>query len=302
MLAIIIPFYKLIFFEETLQSLACQTDQRFKVYIGNDASPEDPKFLLEKYRDKFDFSYHRFDHNLGRISLVQHWNRCIELIRDEEWLMILGDDDVLDKNVVRLFHEHFDLFNQKSDVIRYASKIIKQELNIVSETYNHPVWEKPTDSFFRKFQWLTRSSLSEYIFSKKSYDKFGFNDYPLAWYSDDMAWLEFAEKKLIYSINEAIVFFRLSSSNISGREDNLKDKEKSEYLFYKKLIEKHLSNCDINQKKIFLLEFGIIAQKNNQLDFDAFFLITTGLLKNGLFYSCGKFIRRVFRAKFKSKK
>ena len=42
MLAIIIPYFKLLFFEETLQSLAIQTDKRFKVYIGDDASPEDP--------------------------------------------------------------------------------------------------------------------------------------------------------------------------------------------------------------------------------------------------------------------
>ncbi len=40
-LAIVISFYKIIFFEETLQSLANQIDKRFKVCIGNDASPSD---------------------------------------------------------------------------------------------------------------------------------------------------------------------------------------------------------------------------------------------------------------------
>jgi glycosyltransferase involved in cell wall biosynthesis len=71
MLAIIIPYYKLTFFEATLQSLAHQIDKRFKVYIGDDASPEDPSELLEKYQGKFDFVYHRFDSNLGGISLTQ---------------------------------------------------------------------------------------------------------------------------------------------------------------------------------------------------------------------------------------
>ena len=47
MLAIVIPYFKLTFFEETLQSLANQTDQRFKVYIGDDASLENPSDLLE---------------------------------------------------------------------------------------------------------------------------------------------------------------------------------------------------------------------------------------------------------------
>ena len=53
MLAIIIPYYKLTFFRETLDSLAAQTDQRFHVYIGNDASPEDPTNLLEEFEGKF---------------------------------------------------------------------------------------------------------------------------------------------------------------------------------------------------------------------------------------------------------
>jgi len=35
MLAIVIPYFKRTFFEYTLQSLAKQTDQQFKVYIVN---------------------------------------------------------------------------------------------------------------------------------------------------------------------------------------------------------------------------------------------------------------------------
>jgi hypothetical protein len=74
MLAIIIPFYKLTFFDETLQSLANQTDKHFKVYIGDDASLE----KLFKYKGKFDFVYQRFETNLSGISLTQQWERCID--------------------------------------------------------------------------------------------------------------------------------------------------------------------------------------------------------------------------------
>lgn len=301
MLAIIIPYYKLIFFEETLQSLASQTDQRFKVYISDDASPESPKLLLDKYQDKFDLEYHRFENNLGGKSLVKHWDRSIALTKNEDWLMILGDDDFFEENVVKSFYEHLDHFNEKATVVRCASKILEQETGKLSNLYTNPVWEKATDSFFRKYQWLGRSSLSEYIFTKKSYETFKFKDYPLAWYSDDMAWLDFSNNKPIYSINDSIVYFRMSASNISGREDNLEEKEQSEYLFYQRLVKKHLSKCDLNQKKIFLLEFGIIAKNTKQLDFKTCFLIISKLLKNGLFYSCAKFIRRVYRAKLNLK-
>lgn len=54
MRAIIIPYYKFTFFEATLQSLADQTNKQFKVYIGDDSSPEDPSILLEKFIGKID--------------------------------------------------------------------------------------------------------------------------------------------------------------------------------------------------------------------------------------------------------
>ncbi len=105
MLAIIIPYYKLTFFEDTLESLANQTNQDFKVYIGDDASPDNPTDLLNRYKGKFDFHYHRFQTNLGGKSLTQQWDRCIGLSASEQWIMILGDDDFLSNSVVASFYE-----------------------------------------------------------------------------------------------------------------------------------------------------------------------------------------------------
>ena len=102
MLAIIIPYYKLTFFEETLNSLFNQTDKRFIVYIGDDASPENPLVLLEKFKGEFEYQYFKFDTNEGGISLVNQWHRCIDLA-NEDWIMILGDDDILSLNLVEAF-------------------------------------------------------------------------------------------------------------------------------------------------------------------------------------------------------
>jgi hypothetical protein len=77
--------------------------------------------LLEKYR-KFDFVYHRFESNLGGISLTQQWERCIELIADEVWIMILGDDD-FQETVVSSWYENY-IFNQNQILSGFASKLI----------------------------------------------------------------------------------------------------------------------------------------------------------------------------------
>ena len=79
MLAIVIPYYKIDFFSETLNCLANQTNKQFHVYIGNDASPTDPSSLLDNYKDTIKFTYKKFNNNLGGYSLVKQWGRCIGL-------------------------------------------------------------------------------------------------------------------------------------------------------------------------------------------------------------------------------
>lgn len=242
MLAIVLPYYKITYFDETLQSLANQTDQRFKLYIGDDFSPENPLNLLERYQGKFDFVYHRFASNLGGISLTQQWERCIALSAVEEWIMILGDDDYLGENVVEQFYINLAQFQSETNVVRFASRTIVQTENYKAAICQHPLWEKATDAFLRKFKFLTRSSLSEYVFSRTAYQKYGFYDYPLAWCSDDRAWLDFSDEKPIYSINTAVVCSRLSTINITGKKDNLVLKNDSLVQFYKFLIQNKVSD------------------------------------------------------------
>ena len=57
MLAIVIPYYKLTFFEETLKSISNQTNNKFKVYLGNDASSENLNIILKNSEGNFDFVY-----------------------------------------------------------------------------------------------------------------------------------------------------------------------------------------------------------------------------------------------------
>lgn len=266
MLAIIIPYYKLTFFEETIKSLSNQTDMRFKVYIGDDASPENPSDLLEKYRGQFDFVYHRFEENIGGASLVKQWERCIALAGEEEWIMILGDDDYLENTVVASWYKNFKTFNEKSNVVRFTCKLIIQESGSVLGPYLHPEWESATDSFYRKFDKVSRSSLSEYIFFKNAYKKYGFYNYPLAWNSDDRAWLDFSDDKPIYTISESIVYVRLSKLNITGNKNNLELKDKSSVEFHQFLILKKLKYYDKYQRIKIIRKYQLELKKVKSLE------------------------------------
>lgn len=279
MLAIIIPYYKLAFFEETLLSLAGQTDQRFKVYIGDDDSPEDPTLLLEKFKGSFDFIYYKFEENLGSVSLAKQWERCIGLTLDEKWYMILGDDDVLGTTVVGSFYYYFDEFSTKSHLVRFASKLIFENFNTISSLYMHPIWETATASFYRKFKQLSRSSLSEYIFSSASYQKYGFFNYSLAWNSDDRAWLDFSDNKPIFTINEGVVYVRMSSLNITGRRDNILEKNSSEIEFYRFLISSKFGYYDKNERLEIIKKYGKEIRRNRPLKFSEWIFILYSCLK-----------------------
>ena len=269
MLAIIIPYYKLTFFKATLQSLVAQTDKRFKVYIGDDASPEDCSVLLQQFQGQIDFKYHRFDANLGAISLTQQWERCIALSNDEQWLMILGDDDVLDDNCVASFYANeVEIKENKSNVIRYACKVINAQGNVFLGPYFHPKLELASDFYCRKVKNLTRSSLSEYIFKKEVFNQYKFVNYPLAWHSDDKAWLDFSENKPIYTINEAIVYVRFSEINISGRQDNITQKLTATFQFYGDILSDKKNVFTSKQVLTILMSYEVIIKKDRKLNFN----------------------------------
>lgn len=253
MLAIIISYYKLTFFEETLKSLSEQTDKRFKVYIGDDASPENPTMLLEQFKEDFKCNYRRFDKNVGGTSLVTQWDRCIDLTNDEEWIMILGDDDILGPNVIKEFYENYkEIREKKIDVIRFSTKIINENGEEISNKFEHPTLETGTDFLVRKFAKKTRSSLSEYLFKKEKVKEKKFRDLPFAWHSDDLAVLEFSIPNFIYSINNACVFVRVSNLSITGNSSTNDRKREATFQFFEILFSEYSSVFTRYQKKVIL--------------------------------------------------
>lgn len=300
MLAFIIPYYKLTFFEATLQSLAYQTDKRFKVYIGDDASPESPAFLLEKYKDQIEFIYTRFETNLGGISLVQHWNRCIAMCKDSDWIMILGDDDVLGENCVSGFYENSDMINGTYNVVRFASCKIDESGKRTSKVFQNPFIESSIDFFFRE----RRSSLSEYVFNKEKILAAGLKDFPLAWCTDILAVLEVSDFENVYSINDSIVYIRISELSVSGNKNNMKLKTRAsvDFLYYMITKKEHYFNL-LQKSKIAdeMIRMFLNNKKNTRL----FIKLSIYFLSNNLFRDYFNFLQSIFlnfKNKFKNRK
>ncbi|UMQ40261.1 glycosyltransferase [Chryseobacterium sp. Y16C] len=225
-LAIIIPYYKIDFFEETIKSVAVQNNRNFVLYIGNDASPDNPLPIIEKYAS--DFSYHYFDYteNLGGKNLALQWERILDNVQ-EEWFQILGDDDVIADNFVEEFYKKLPYIEEKSaSVVKFSHQWIDEDNQLIKD-FEYPFSEiTPQDFFLQKYHDEIKSSLSENIFKMAIYKKHKFEKLPLAWGSDDLAILAFANKHNIIYIKDTKVKVRISTKSISGSNnyDELKEK------------------------------------------------------------------------------
>jgi glycosyltransferase involved in cell wall biosynthesis len=293
MLAIVIPYFKLSFLEEALRSLVNQTDKRFKVYIGDDASPESPFEIIAKYRGQLDLVYHRFETNLGSTSLVQQWERSVALSKNEEWIMILGDDDYIDKNVIAAFYAHLENVRElKIKVVRFATRVHEID-GTYSKKYTHPRVEKSTDFFYNKLFNCSRGSMSEQIFSREAYLKHKFRDFPLAWGSDDFAWLDFTNFGNIYTINEVIVYFRISTENISRKGYKNETKNEARYIYFTLLVENFLPKFKKHQRLKLLSYYEQLVYNLNKTSIYLWMLMCGKLLNEFELIQIIKFTRRL---------
>lgn len=218
-LAIVIPAYKIDYFQCVLESLSKQTNKNFNVYIGIDASKSDFESIIEKYEDSFNVTYKRFEENLGGKDLVAQWNRCLDLIQDEEWIWLFSDDDIIGNNCVDLFYnelakgEVFDLFHFDLDIINDQNEIIKN-----TEPYPDII---NSVSFLKKKNTAKLDSyVVEYIFKRSTFEKLdGFQHFDMAWGTDIATWAKLGKEKGIKTIRGAKVLWRQSNLNITPAKD-----------------------------------------------------------------------------------
>lgn len=215
-LAIVIPAYKPDFFKETLQSIRAQSDQRFSLYIFDDASPADLESIVNEIGFDFPVSFKRFDENAGGKSLVKQWRRCIDQIGNEEWIWLFSDDDIMATDCVESFYR---ALNEKPGyaAYRFDTKKTSGDGEVLREN-RFPESFDGADFLNLKLSYEQESYVVEYIFSREAYHSIGgFPDLPLAWAADDLFCLELADYGRICTIEGGKVLWRYSDLNVSGK-------------------------------------------------------------------------------------
>jgi glycosyltransferase involved in cell wall biosynthesis len=224
-LAIVIPAYKSDFLAETLQSIRDQSDQRFSLYIFDDASPDNIKEIVQQTFLDADVTFRRFETNLGRESLTKQWERCIAETAGEEWIWLFSDDDLMTPDCVESFLGTVDE-SPGFSAYRFNTKKISATGDVIREN-EFPKTFDGADFLNQKLSYKQESYVVEYIFSRRAYQEIGrFPNLPLAWTSDDLFCLKLAEHGRISSIDGGAVHWRYSDSNISGSTNRKNAKQK----------------------------------------------------------------------------
>lgn len=220
-LAIVIPAYKINFFSSVLNSLSRQTCKRFTVYIGEDCSKDDFKTLIERYSEKIDIVYQRFNENLGGKNLVAQWKRCIEMTQGEPWIWLFSDDDTMAENSVETFYKEIKGSPSLYDIYHFNVDIINEEGIVIKEATTFPPVISALDFYKMKQTARIESFVVEYIFSRKIYEQTGgFEHFEMAWGSDIATWCKMGQSKGIKTLYGSKIQWRSSNKNITPQQDN----------------------------------------------------------------------------------
>lgn len=243
-LAIVIPAYKMQYLDDTLQSLANQTCQRFKVYIGDDCSPSPIRDVVEPYFNRIEVSYIRFDTNFGRSSLVQQWYRCVNLT-SEDYIWLFSDDDVLPNDAVERFWQFAEEHRGNFDICRFQLDFIDNQSKHMLTLGRHPIWQSASDFLRERLLGATLSAASEYVFTRQAYLQYGFVEFPVAWCSDDASWVQMGERRGIFTIEGVPVLMRMSGDNISSSNFQTKQRFEAVILFLQWISQRYSINQSI---------------------------------------------------------
>jgi glycosyltransferase involved in cell wall biosynthesis len=222
-LAIIIPAYKSAYLREALESVVRQTDQRFRIYVGDDASPEPIADIIRNFGLGADqLVYHRFAENLGGTSLVRQWERCIRL-GNEPWIWLFSDDDVMEPGCVAAFYHELETSGSDAfDLCRFSNRTlwIDGAESALVENLPHPTNESGSNFLVARLRDERVSTAQELIFSRSAWERIGgVPEFPLAWASDDAFIATLGIHRPIRTIFGPRIHWRVSDRNITRKKD-----------------------------------------------------------------------------------
>jgi len=216
-LAIVIPAYKKTYFPETLDCFVRQTNKNFHLYIGDDNSNDNLEELILPYRDKLPITYYHFNSNIGSKHIVDQWERSIGLTKDEDWIWLFSDDDLVDPNAVEAFWNIVSSTHGNMDIYSFNTCVINKIGDVMSSAPEVPPFETSEEMAYHLLLGKRANCMPDHIFSRVVYEKYkGFVKTVYAQGADWANSILFSTDKGSCIIPDALVYWRFSGENITS--------------------------------------------------------------------------------------
>jgi hypothetical protein len=214
-LAVVIPAFKPNFLAKALACLVRQTDQRFNLYVCDDASPEDIRGIAQSALGARPYLYKRFESNLGGVSLAKHWNRCVAL-SNEPWVWLFSDDDLMDDNCVEAIHKFLETEGESADLLRFDGWRVDEHDKTIEPLAFDSDRESWLEFAYAYLMDWRRPYMQRLVFRRSALDQAGgFLDLPRCLETDSATIIALGRHRPIRRIPGASVFWRHSRHNIS---------------------------------------------------------------------------------------
>lgn len=149
---------------------------------------------------------------------MAQWERCIDLSKEEPYIWLFSDDDMMSPNCVEKFYQQIKA-NPDCDILHFNVNVIDKDSNVIKKTV-YPEFVSAKDLYIGKLKYTLDCYVVEFIFKREVYDKCkGFVKFDLAWGSDLATWVKFAENSGVQTVKDATVNWRSSGINISTTVD-----------------------------------------------------------------------------------
>lgn len=213
LVTIAIPAYKATYLHEAIESALKQYYKNIELIIVDDCSPYNLGNIVKQYISDPRVHYYRNKENLGKISIVHNWNRCLEYAKGE-FFVLLCDDDILLPNFVTSLLELADKY-PTCNVFHARKTNIYTDCN-KSDSSVWPEYED-ADTFLRnRLAKKRHHTITEFLYRTAAIKEKKYTVFPKGFYSDNASIIEFSRNGGIASSEKSLAIFRYSEEHISS--------------------------------------------------------------------------------------
>ena len=211
LVTIAIPAYKATYLYEAIESALLQDYKNIELVVVDDDSPFHLESIVNKFNDPR-IRYYKNKENLGKISIVHNWNKCLSLANGEYFVLLCDDDILLPNFVSELLH----LAYKYPDCNVFHARKINWQKDL-SKTES-PIWPEyeSAESFLRnRLAKKRHHTITEFLYRTAAIQEKKYVVFPKVFYSDNVSIIRFSQDGGIASSKDCLAIFRYSEEHIT---------------------------------------------------------------------------------------